>query len=93
MGMFEWQSSTVGGDDNVPERSVSPDFWIYWAVTIPLTLITLAGWATWWKIEEQRFAQNVRQAMRDKPPLDRSWETEKGKTIVSYRSGFVNAGP
>ena len=30
---------------NVP--AVSKDFWLYWAITIPLTLVVLATWALW----------------------------------------------
>ncbi|KAK6082240.1 hypothetical protein SCUP515_02532 [Seiridium cupressi] len=55
-------------NDNASKSSVSPDFWIYWAVAVPLTIITLAGWATWWKFEQHRFDLNVQQAIRDKPP-------------------------
>ncbi|KAK9777964.1 hypothetical protein SCAR479_05290 [Seiridium cardinale] len=69
MGMFEWQSQNPNDDnDNPSKSSVSPDFWIYWAVAVPLTVITLAGWATWWKFEQHRFDLNVQQAIRDKPP-------------------------
>ena len=34
MPLFDWQSSNV-----VTER-----FWIYWAVTIPLTIVVLVAW-------------------------------------------------
>ncbi|KAM0816853.1 hypothetical protein AB5N19_02655 [Seiridium cardinale] len=88
MGMFEWQSQNPNDDnDNASKSSVSPDFWIYWAVAVPLTVITLAGWATWWKFEQHRFDLNVQQAMRDKPPsLDLS-EIE-GKRRTTFPLGF-----
>jgi hypothetical protein len=42
----------------------SPDLWIYWAVTVPLTIITLAGWAMWWKYEMSRFDRDVQIAFQ-----------------------------
>lgn len=56
MGMFDWQATTV-----------SSSFYIYWVVTVPLTIITLAGWAWWWNIEKKRFERDVQQAVTDKP--------------------------
>ena len=38
MSMFDWQA---GG------RVVITKFWIYWAITIPLTLVTMALWYAW----------------------------------------------
>ena len=38
MSMFDWQSQ---------EDVLSPRFWIYWAVTLPLTLSTVGIWLAW----------------------------------------------
>jgi hypothetical protein len=43
----------------------SPDLWIYWAVTVPLTIVTIAGWAMWWKFEMSRFDGYVHVALQD----------------------------
>lgn len=32
---------------SIPTAIVSPDFWMYWAVTIPLTLVILTVWKFW----------------------------------------------
>ena len=56
MGMFSWRST----DGRDPTSRASPDFWIYWAVAVPLTIITIAGWATWWKIEMRRSDREAR---------------------------------
>ena len=40
MGMFNWQAAK--GESIVTSR-----FWIYWAVTDPLTLTVLTIWLTW----------------------------------------------
>lgn len=39
MSMFDWQAETV----------ISSRFWIYWIITIPLTVIVLAVWTIWMK--------------------------------------------
>jgi hypothetical protein len=36
---------------NAPASRVTPHFWVYWAVTIPLTLITLAAWKIWMNLQ------------------------------------------
>ena len=40
MPLFDWSSSTGGG-------IVTQHFWIYWAVTVPLTLAVLLTWTIW----------------------------------------------
>ena len=40
MPMFQWNA---GSDADV----VSQRIWIYWAVTIPLTLLTFLAWILW----------------------------------------------
>jgi hypothetical protein len=42
---FDFKTS-VGED-------ISSKFWIYWAITIPLTLIVLAAWIYWYQINKR----------------------------------------
>jgi hypothetical protein len=65
MGMFSWQTS--GTDESNSGSRISPDFWIYWAVTVPLTIVTVSGWAIWWKFEKYRFDRDVQRAVQTKP--------------------------
>jgi hypothetical protein len=67
MGMFDWRSS---GTDGSSSRA-SPDLWIYWAVTVPLTLVTLSGWAIWWKLEMYRFDRDVQNAFQGRATEER----------------------
>ena len=39
MPMFEWNLQ--------PGQTVSGQFWIYWAVTLPLTFAVIAVWLLW----------------------------------------------
>ncbi|KAI1870654.1 uncharacterized protein JN550_005197 [Neoarthrinium moseri] len=80
MGMFDWQANSSGDDSQQSRHSaVSPDFWIYWAVAVPLTILTLAGWAFWWRVEKQRFIRDFQHAVADRPQrLDKD-DSERGK--------------
>ncbi|KAK2009781.1 hypothetical protein LZ32DRAFT_608182 [Colletotrichum eremochloae] len=51
MSMFDWQSSSsaAAGDTG---RTVVPEFWIYWAVSVPLTLAIVVGWRVWWHFQK-----------------------------------------
>lgn len=40
MPLFEWKAISDG-------MVVSKRFWIYWAVTVPLTFLTLLIWVLW----------------------------------------------
>ncbi|CAG8975507.1 hypothetical protein HYALB_00012283 [Hymenoscyphus albidus] len=53
MPLFNWDSETQAGVVN--GRS-----WIYWAVTIPGTLLVLACWRAWWVWREWDFAKEGR---------------------------------
>lgn len=60
--MFDWQAST-GSQESVV---VVPDFWIFWVVSVPLTLVVLVGWRYWLYFEKNALQSeyNVRQADR-----------------------------
>lgn len=45
--IFGSQFFNVADDNSAIE--VSKDFWIFWVVSIPLTLIVLLGWTLWRK--------------------------------------------
>lgn len=47
MDMFKW-------DAKEDESVVSPRFWIFWAVAVPVTLVMLAGWSAWLVMHRRR---------------------------------------
>lgn len=57
MDMFNWQAYLP---DESPNRVLSPYFWIYWAITAPLTAIVAFSWRIWWKWEKRNFDRDVR---------------------------------
>ena len=66
MPLFDWASSTSG------HIVINPNFWIFWAITGPLTLLVLALWAAWMKIVVPR------QQIRDEETLE-TWKDEVKK--------------
>ncbi|KAL4864917.1 hypothetical protein BDV12DRAFT_158175 [Aspergillus spectabilis] len=75
MSMFNWEegsTDTVGSDSNSP--TISPRFWIYWAVSAPLTALTLGGWALWWSFEKHRYDEHLEDTVK-RPEVNRklSW--------------------
>ena len=100
MSMFDWQysgndsggsgnSSGGGGGDGV----VSKRFWIYWVITIPLTLITLLGWGFWWRVEMRRFKQNFQAVISDTRKEELELEKRKAETESKRRQHVEARGP
>ncbi|KAK1716670.1 uncharacterized protein BDZ83DRAFT_587293 [Colletotrichum acutatum] len=52
MSFFNWQASSSSGDDGGAEPTVVPQFWIYWAVSLPLTIAIVIGWRVWWHFQK-----------------------------------------
>ena len=48
MPLFQWGTETAG------DTLVSKYFWIYWAVSIPLTILTLSLWFIWMRLQTRR---------------------------------------
>ena len=45
---------------------MAKEFWIFWAFTLPVTFVVVAGWVYWekrkeqrYKVEDEELAQNV----------------------------------
>jgi hypothetical protein len=55
--MFDWQAEIKAKSSNSNEETevLSRHFWIYWVVSVPLTVIVLLAWRTWWHREKNRY--------------------------------------
>lgn len=62
-------SSTGGGDDDSP--IVAPTLWIYFAITIPLTIAVLAALFWWDRSREKKFAEELLEVSTTLPDLER----------------------
>jgi hypothetical protein len=51
----------------VPEdhRVVSPLFWLYWAITLPLTIVVLMTWKYWEQRRNRTIVANVRKVNQE----------------------------
>ena len=62
MPLFQWDTRTK------PHSAISKQFWIYWATTLPLTVVTLALWVAWMRLQTRRHRARDK---RDREELDR----------------------
>ena len=58
MPLFEWNAI---GDSKI----VSNRFWIYWAVTVPLTCLTLLFWVLWTKQQARMHRSSEKMAREE----------------------------
>ncbi|OQE15946.1 hypothetical protein PENSTE_c026G07515 [Penicillium steckii] len=65
--MFNW-GGTSG--DEATSLSASPSIWIYWAVAVPLTVITILIWIFWSKRENQKSNKRIMIARVKAPKPD-----------------------
>ena len=66
MPLFQWDTKTVG------HSGVSRQFWVYWAVTLPLTFVTVLLWLAWMRLQMRR--HHARQ-LEGQAALDRELAT------------------
>ncbi|KAK1634235.1 hypothetical protein BDP81DRAFT_396231 [Colletotrichum phormii] len=55
MSMFNWQVSNSSDSTGGGEPTVVPQFWIYWAVSLPLTVAIVIGWPVWWHFQKSYY--------------------------------------
>lgn len=56
MSMFDWQASDSSSSYGL---SVSSYIWVYWVVTVPLTLLIMAVWRKWWQREDRGYKREL----------------------------------
>ncbi|KAF3071222.1 hypothetical protein GL218_00861 [Daldinia childiae] len=79
VSMFNWETGTAGdpaisedAPQGWPHPIVMPSFWIYWAFTIPLTLLIVGGWRAWWVNQDRYFRRHLSTDLSD----ERYWTTD-----------------
>ena len=66
MSIFDWQ-----GDDG--DAVVSYRFWIYWCITIPLTILILVLWRAWWVGQDRYFREHLSKDLS----VERYWTDDR----------------
>lgn len=70
MGIFNWQTDTSSeGESGV----VSYDFWVYWALTVPLTILILVLWRAWWVGQDRYFRKHLSKDLSE----ERYWTDDR----------------
>ncbi|TGO13245.1 hypothetical protein BTUL_0073g00130 [Botrytis tulipae] len=66
LGILFLPGTFVANGSNL-STAVSPSFWIYWVITLPVTLIILVLWYLWEKKRDGRFVRerNEREETED----------------------------
>ena len=78
MPLFDWNSPASSS-------ILSSKFWIYWAVTIPTTILVLVVWRFWYVFDEWRWNnmqnetvyKDFRAWLRSDKKGDLDWKVEK----------------
>lgn len=70
MDMIKWYTAD-SRSDNVT-NTLGSHFWIYWVVTIPLTLLVVVGWRFWWSREKRVYDKAVADAIEKVERVDRA---------------------
>ncbi|OQV07128.1 hypothetical protein CLAIMM_11606 [Cladophialophora immunda] len=73
MSMFDWLPSEGNGSGS---PRVSADFYIYWCITIPLTLLVMAGWYLWYRRADQAWKKETGYSLNDNTGANRPIEVE-----------------
>lgn len=82
MGIFDWQSDGSdganggaggGSGDGDNDPVVGYDFWVYWAITIPLTILILILWRAWWVGQDRYFRKHLSKELSE----ERYWTDDR----------------
>lgn len=80
INMFKWGGADSGETSSL---TVSPSMWIYWAITVPLTVVTFLLWVFWFRRENLKSSKRL-TIYRTKPPIE--YESAAAKRISNLVS-------
>lgn len=88
MSMFNWMpdSDPNPGPGSGGSRVVAGRFWIYWVVTIPLTVAVMLGWYFWYRAADSAWRREAKLEM------ETSQDVEEG-TSGSEKSASIEVSP
>lgn len=84
MSMFDWLAPSKeeeeqgggggggGSDEHESEDVLSRQFWVYWIISIPLTLFILSVWRAWWVTQDRYFRRHLSQELSE----ERYWTSD-----------------
>ncbi|MCJ1334218.1 hypothetical protein MMC10_010925 [Thelotrema lepadinum] len=81
MTMFDWHPSDDGDSPSSQDSYVSNQFWLFWAIAIPLTVLTMSGWFFWFRYANSRWIQELSKASSSKE--DESFSQPSNNQMIS----------
>ncbi|KAH7632153.1 hypothetical protein B0T09DRAFT_382231 [Sordaria sp. MPI-SDFR-AT-0083] len=76
-------AASSGGDSAAVTRTVSPSIWVYFAITIPITLIIVVTWFLWDKKREAAYAQEDKDIEKGIDKMEQKIMAEMRKRTMS----------
>jgi hypothetical protein len=97
MTFFNFQNSQGGGgsssssssdnstssDSSSSTPAVSHQFWIYWAFTIPLTVVIVLTWYIWERRREKRYAEEDSELEKGVESMEIQIQSQMRKRTMS----------
>lgn len=83
MSMFDWQADSGSA-------VLSPEFWIFWVVSVPLSIAVLAAWWCFWDLSRTHYAAKFKDADPSKEH-ETLWKTLKAKMRRDRSSHVANS--
>lgn len=83
MSMFDWlapskdeeEAASAGGkagDEPESDDILSRNFWVYWTISIPLTLTIVLVWRAWWVTQDRYFRRHLSEELSE----ERYWTSD-----------------
>ena len=82
MPLFQWDTRTK------PHSAISEQFWIYWATTLPLTILTLALWFVWMRLQTRRHQARDK---KDREDLDHEVDDHSRESFGSSYGSLASS--
>lgn len=83
MSMFDWQADSSSA-------VLSPEFWIFWVVSVSLSIAVLAAWWCFWDLSRTHYAERFKDVHRNKEH-ETLWKTLKTRLRRDRSSRVANS--
>jgi hypothetical protein len=77
------ENSTSSDDSSSQPSVVSNQFWIYWVVTVPLTIVIVLSWYIWERRREKRYAEEDSALEKGVESMEIQIQSEMRKRTMS----------
>lgn len=75
--------SSASNSSNSTQSVVSPKFWIYWAVTIPVTIVIVGVWFVWERNRERKYQEEDTELAKGVETMEMEIQSAMRKRTMS----------